>query len=161
MRVEVKVIPKSSRSLVKEEEGRLKVYITAAPEKGKANKALIDLLASYFSVKKKDVRIIRNTPPCRNGVCNNSIHQSRQQFSRSRKCRQERFLLSAGRRRDGRRGQGVGCRQDCHHGRGAHTQGRQDIGGGVAVDVGVDPQSSSIAYPADFCVSSLGTRRLL
>ena len=60
MRVEVKVIPKSSRSLVKEEEeGRLKVYITAAPEKGKANKALIDLLASYFSVKKKYVRIIQ------------------------------------------------------------------------------------------------------
>ena len=59
MRVEVKVIPKSSRSLVKEEEGRLKAYITAAPEKGKANKALIDLLASYFSVKKKDVRIIQ------------------------------------------------------------------------------------------------------
>lgn len=59
MRVKVKVIPKSSRSLVKEEEGRLKVYITAAPEKGKANKALIDLLASYFSVKKKDVRIIQ------------------------------------------------------------------------------------------------------
>jgi len=59
MRVKVKVIPKSSRSLVKEEEGRLKVYITAAPEKGKANKALIDLLASYFNVKKKDVRIIQ------------------------------------------------------------------------------------------------------
>lgn len=59
MRVKVKVVPKSSRSLVKEEEGRLKVYITAAPERGKANKALVDLLASYFSVKKKDVRIIQ------------------------------------------------------------------------------------------------------
>ena len=59
MRLEVKVIPKSSRNLVKEENGRIKVYLTQAPEKGKANKALIEELASYFNVKKHCVRIIQ------------------------------------------------------------------------------------------------------
>jgi len=59
MLVSVKVIPKSSRSLIKEEGGRLKAYVTAAPEKGKANKALVGLLSAHFKVKKKDIRIIR------------------------------------------------------------------------------------------------------
>jgi uncharacterized protein (TIGR00251 family) len=64
MKVTVKVIPKSSRSLVKVEGERLKAYVSAAPEKGKANKALIDLLASTFGVNKKDVRILhgKHTP---------------------------------------------------------------------------------------------------
>lgn len=59
MKVTVKVIPKSSRSLVKVEGERLKAYVSAAPEKNKANEALIDLLASTFGVKKKDVRILQ------------------------------------------------------------------------------------------------------
>ncbi len=59
MIVEVKVIPKASRNLVKVEAGRLKAYVTTAPEKGKANKSLIALLSSYFKVKPKDIRIIR------------------------------------------------------------------------------------------------------
>ncbi len=56
---EVKVNAKASQNMVKEEGGRLKAYVTAAPEKGKANKALVELLSAYFKVKKKDIRIIR------------------------------------------------------------------------------------------------------
>ncbi|MFA5038161.1 MAG: DUF167 domain-containing protein [Candidatus Omnitrophota bacterium] len=58
MDIEVKVITRASRNhVVEEAPGRLRVYLTKAPEKGKANKALIDLVAEYFSVRKSDVVI--------------------------------------------------------------------------------------------------------
>ncbi|MDD2866738.1 MAG: DUF167 domain-containing protein [Candidatus Omnitrophota bacterium] len=57
MILEVKVIPKSSRNKVVQEAGRLKVYVSVAPEKGKANKALVELIAEHFCVRKSDVRI--------------------------------------------------------------------------------------------------------
>ncbi|MFH1049146.1 MAG: DUF167 domain-containing protein [Patescibacteria group bacterium] len=36
-----------------------KVYVTAAPEKGKANKKMIELLAEYFKVSKSQIRIVK------------------------------------------------------------------------------------------------------
>lgn len=36
-----------------------KVYVTVAPEQGKANKKMIELLAEYFKVSKSQVRIIK------------------------------------------------------------------------------------------------------
>lgn len=36
-----------------------KVYITAPPEDGKANKKLIELLAQYFKVPKSQIRIVK------------------------------------------------------------------------------------------------------
>jgi len=36
-----------------------KVYVTAPPEDGKANKKVIELLAEYFKVPKSQVRIIK------------------------------------------------------------------------------------------------------
>lgn len=36
-----------------------KVYVTAPPEDGKANKKLIELLAEHFGVAKSQVRIIK------------------------------------------------------------------------------------------------------
>lgn len=36
-----------------------KVWLTSAPEKGKANKALIAMLADYFSTPKSDIEIIK------------------------------------------------------------------------------------------------------
>jgi uncharacterized protein (TIGR00251 family) len=59
MLVEIKVIPRSSRNLIKDEGGRLKAYLTIAPEKGKANKVLVELLAGHFNVKKSCVRIVK------------------------------------------------------------------------------------------------------
>ena len=39
-------------------DGRLKVAITEPPEKGKANEAIIDLLASALSVRKSQLAIV-------------------------------------------------------------------------------------------------------
>lgn len=78
MIISVKVIPKSSRNLVKEEKRDLKVYphtncnlakssnavgvrvyLTKPAYDGLANEQLIILLADYFKVKKYQVRIAR------------------------------------------------------------------------------------------------------
>lgn len=36
-----------------------KIYVTAAPEQGKANKKMFELLAEYFKVSKSQIRIIK------------------------------------------------------------------------------------------------------
>lgn len=36
-----------------------KVYVTVAPEQGKANKKMIELLSGYFKVSKSQIRIIK------------------------------------------------------------------------------------------------------
>ena len=52
MKINVRVIPKSSREELVEVEGAFRAYVKAAPDKGKANKALIDLVAKKYKVKK-------------------------------------------------------------------------------------------------------------
>ncbi|MGB2661311.1 MAG: DUF167 domain-containing protein [Candidatus Omnitrophota bacterium] len=59
MKLKVKVFPKSSREELVETGGVIKVYVKAAPEKGKANKALIALVAKEYGVKKSKVVILR------------------------------------------------------------------------------------------------------
>jgi len=55
----VKVTPSSSRtSLAGIQNGILKIKLSAAPEKGKANQALIDFLSDKLGVKKKFISII-------------------------------------------------------------------------------------------------------
>ena len=56
--IQVRVIPRSGRDDVKESPGGIKAYLNAAPEQGKANKALAGLLAEYFGVKRSQVAII-------------------------------------------------------------------------------------------------------
>lgn len=58
MRLTVRVIARAKRNLVKEEGERIKVYVTAPPVAGKANELVKELLADYFSVKKKNVLIM-------------------------------------------------------------------------------------------------------
>ena len=58
MILNIKVIPKSSRSLVKKENDTLKVYLTKPAQDGLANRQLIELLAKYFGVKKYQISII-------------------------------------------------------------------------------------------------------
>jgi uncharacterized protein len=58
-KINIKIIPNARKDEIKEEEGRLKVHVKAPAVDGKANKALIELLAAYFKVKKKDIEIIK------------------------------------------------------------------------------------------------------
>ncbi len=58
-KLNIKVIPNAKRDRLVEEPGRLKVYLTARAVEGKANAALIDLLAEHFGVKKSGISIIR------------------------------------------------------------------------------------------------------
>ena len=59
MQIAVKVIPNAKQNKIVEENGRFKVYLTAPPVDGKANKALIEFLAENFKIKKSQVKIIR------------------------------------------------------------------------------------------------------
>jgi uncharacterized protein (TIGR00251 family) len=55
----VRVIPKSSRKLIKEEGGKLKAYLTKPAQDGLANAELIGLLSEYLQVRKYQIKIIR------------------------------------------------------------------------------------------------------
>ncbi len=54
----VKVLPKAKENKIIHASGFLKIKVTAAPEKGKANEKVIKLLADYFAVPKSRVQII-------------------------------------------------------------------------------------------------------
>ena len=57
--VGIKVVPSSSKTRIAGMlDGMIKVTVAAAPEKGKANKCLTDLLAKKLSLKKKNVRVV-------------------------------------------------------------------------------------------------------
>ena len=58
MKLDVKVVPKSSRDRVVGWVGdRLKVAVTAAPERGKANAAVIEVVAEALGVSRSRVRV--------------------------------------------------------------------------------------------------------
>ena len=57
--VSVKVQPNSSRNrVVGEYADQIKIAVTVAPEKGKANKAVIKLFAKWLGIKSLDIQII-------------------------------------------------------------------------------------------------------
>lgn len=56
----VRVFTKSSRPRVdRVEDGSYKVYVSSAPERGKANRELLTVLASHLGVKKSEISIVR------------------------------------------------------------------------------------------------------
>lgn len=59
MKINIKVIPGAKRNVFKQEADSIKVYLTAPPVDGKANKALIAFLAQHFSVRKAQVVITK------------------------------------------------------------------------------------------------------
>jgi len=59
LRIQIKVIPRSSRDRVIGWVGnRLKVAVTSAPEPGKANEAVIEVLARLLGLNRSAVRIV-------------------------------------------------------------------------------------------------------
>ena len=59
MFINVRVIPNARKNKMIEEQGRYKVYLSAPPLEGKANKALIKFLSEHFGVKKNQVKLIK------------------------------------------------------------------------------------------------------
>lgn len=59
-KIKIKVVPRSSLNVVVGEmsDGTLKVKLTAPPVEGKANEALIELLATHYDVPKNKIKII-------------------------------------------------------------------------------------------------------
>lgn len=55
----IRVTPHAKQNKVVESDGVLRVYTTIAPENGRANSAVIELLSEYFNVPKSRINIIR------------------------------------------------------------------------------------------------------
>lgn len=60
MIIKVKVYPKSKlQKIIKEKDGLYKVHLISAPEKGKANKELFQILSEYLNISKKQMTILQ------------------------------------------------------------------------------------------------------
>ena len=60
MELQVRVQPKARRNSIEVVDGsKLKIYVTTAPEGGKANDAVVALLAKSLGIAKSHVRIVR------------------------------------------------------------------------------------------------------
>ena len=58
MKIRIKVTPRAKTERVVKDGDRLRVYVTAAPESGKANAAAKKLLAKHFDVPPSTITII-------------------------------------------------------------------------------------------------------
>ncbi|HTS17117.1 MAG TPA: DUF167 domain-containing protein [Verrucomicrobiae bacterium] len=55
----VRVTPRARQAKVQRQaDGSLKVYVTAPPEDGRANEAVVEVIAEWLGVKRRDVEII-------------------------------------------------------------------------------------------------------
>ena len=60
MKIKVKVKPNASKNEIKEiEKDYFEVRVTVVPEKGKANKKVIELLSKYLKKPKSKIKLIR------------------------------------------------------------------------------------------------------
>ncbi|WP_457640978.1 DUF167 domain-containing protein [Persephonella sp.] len=60
MQIKVKVKPNSKKNEIKEiEKNYYEIRVTVIPEKGKANKKVIELLSKYLKVPKSKIKLIR------------------------------------------------------------------------------------------------------
>ena len=60
VRLSIKAVPGSSRDrVVGELGGALKIAVAAAPERGQANQAIVELLAAYLSISPKSIVFTR------------------------------------------------------------------------------------------------------
>ena len=59
MRIEIKVITKAKKEDVRKvSENSYRIKVAMPPEKGRANKRVVELLSEKFGVKKQNIRII-------------------------------------------------------------------------------------------------------
>ena len=66
--IAVRVTPRARQNKVQPQaDGSLKVYVTAPPEDGRANEAVVEVIAEWLGVKRREVEIIRGAA-CRNKV---------------------------------------------------------------------------------------------
>ena len=55
----VRVIPRAKRNAVtKIKDGSIKVYVTAPPEDGRANEAVVETIAEWLGVRRRQVTIV-------------------------------------------------------------------------------------------------------
>ncbi|MBI5405266.1 MAG: DUF167 domain-containing protein [Candidatus Kerfeldbacteria bacterium] len=59
IKFQAKVIPRSKRNEIADRDGGVVIRVTASPTDGRANEAVIELVAAYFSVAKSRVTIVR------------------------------------------------------------------------------------------------------
>lgn len=59
MKLQVKVIPAAKKNLIRQEADGIKVYLTAPAADGKANQALVEILAENYQVRKGQIEIIK------------------------------------------------------------------------------------------------------
>lgn len=59
MKIKVKVIPKAKQNKVEATPGGYRIRVTAAPTDGKANQAVIKLLAAHLGVAKSRLQIVK------------------------------------------------------------------------------------------------------
>jgi len=59
VKIQVKTVPNAKKESVELKDGVYVVRVRAVPEKGKANEAVVKLLAKHFKVAKNQVKIVR------------------------------------------------------------------------------------------------------
>ncbi|MBN2120719.1 MAG: DUF167 domain-containing protein [Candidatus Omnitrophica bacterium] len=59
MMLKVRVVPRAKKEKIEEFQQGLKVYVTAPALEGKANKRLLEVLATHLKVKKSSLKIIK------------------------------------------------------------------------------------------------------
>jgi len=59
MILEVRVVPRAKRNLIKKQNNLIKVYLTRPAHNGQANAQLIEFLSQQLKIKKNQIRIVR------------------------------------------------------------------------------------------------------
>jgi len=60
--INAKIFPGSrERSITKEEDGSFEIRVTTFPEKGKANKSAIDMIAKFLKISSSRIKIIKGS----------------------------------------------------------------------------------------------------
>lgn len=60
MNLQIRVVPRANRNSIEVgSDGQIKIRVTAAPERGKANDAVIAMLSKRIGVPKRNIEIVR------------------------------------------------------------------------------------------------------